>query len=237
MRMSRAVIRPKRSESHSKTMLKPLKKAITGPRDQRLAFRMVGCDMRFEQKRAKCRAQGQGHCAGNDGGRSDGHGELTEELTGNAGDEGRWNEHGAKGQGDRDQRAADLVHGAMRGFARGHAEAQIALDVFHDDDGVVDHDADGKHKAEERQIVQRKTERREDREGADQRDRDGDDRNDGGAPGLQKQNHDEDHERDGFEDRRHDLVDRLRDEDRRIVDDVNISARPEIAATCSPCWL
>ena len=50
----------------------------------------------------------------------------------------------------------------------------IALDVLDDDDGVVDHDADRQHQAEQRQIVEREAERRHQEEGADQRHRDGD---------------------------------------------------------------
>ena len=52
-------------------------------------------------------------------------------------------------------RRADLVHGLVRRVARRHAEADVALDVLHHDDRVVDHDADGQHHAEQRQRVQR----------------------------------------------------------------------------------
>src|SRR5882724_11868807 len=80
--------------------------------------------------------------------------------------------------------------------SRGPRPAQIALDVLHHHDGVVHHDADRKDQAEQRQIVEREAERRHDEEGADQRYRDGNDRNDGGAPGLQEQ---DDHEHDQHE--------------------------------------
>ena len=40
-----------------------------------------------------------------------------------------------------------------------HASLEIALDILHHDDGVVDHDADRKHETEQRQIVQRNAER------------------------------------------------------------------------------
>ena len=49
--------------------------------------------------------------------------------------------------------------------------ADVALDVLHHDDGVVHHDADGEHQAEQGQIVEREAERREHGEGADQRHR------------------------------------------------------------------
>ena len=38
----------------------------------------------------------------------------------------------------------------------------VALDVLDHDDGVVDHDADGQHQAEQRQVVEREAERRHD---------------------------------------------------------------------------
>ena len=46
----------------------------------------------------------------------------------------------------------------MRGVARMQARLDIALDILHHHDGVVDHDADGEHQAEQRQRVDRKAE-------------------------------------------------------------------------------
>ena len=89
-------------------------------------------------------------------------------------------------------RRPDLVHGAMRRVARRQAVGDVALDVLDHDDGVVDHDADGQHQAEQRQGVEREAERRHDGEGADQRHRDRDQRDDGGAPVLQEDEHDDD---------------------------------------------
>ncbi len=42
---------------------------------------------------------------------------------------------------------------------RTHPALEIALDILHDDDGVVDDDADRQHQPEQRQIVQRNAER------------------------------------------------------------------------------
>ena len=38
------------------------------------------------------------------------------------------------------------------------ARLDVALDILHHDDGVVDHDADGQHQAEQRQRVDREAE-------------------------------------------------------------------------------
>jgi hypothetical protein len=59
------------------------------------------------------------------------------------------------------------------------------LDILHHHDGVVDHDADREHEAEQSEIVDGEAERRHHRKGADQRHRDRDDRNDRGPPALQ----------------------------------------------------
>ena len=89
-----------------------------------------------------------------------------------------------------------------------HALAQIALDVLDDDDGIVDDDADGQHEAEQRKRVERDAHRRHDREGPDQRHGNGDDRDDRGAPSLQEQDDDHDHEQHRFKKRLHHGIDR-----------------------------
>ena len=75
-------------------------------------------------------------------------------------------------------------------------ERDVALDVLDHDDRVVDDDADGQHHAEQRQRVEGEAERRHDRAGADQRDGDGDDRDERRAPALQEDQDDEDDEND-----------------------------------------
>ena len=176
--------------------------------------------MRLEQERAERGAQCQRHDQRDHRRRGDGDGELTEELAEDAGQEGRGNEHRRQNERDGDQRAADLLHGAIGRVARTQALADVALDVLDHDDGVVDHDADGEHETEQREIVQREAEGRQHGEGADQRHRDGDDGDDRGAPGLQEQ---DDHHHDEDDCLEHGLdhgLDGLRDEDGRVVDDV-----------------
>ena len=109
----------------------------------------------------------------------------------------------------------------------------IALDVLDHDDGVVDHDADGQHQAEQGQHVEREAEGVEHGEGADQRHRDGHDRHDRGAPGLQEDEDDDDDQHHRLEDRLVDLVDRFRDELGRVVDDLVGEPRREILGLSS----
>ena len=77
----------------------------------------------------------------------------------------------------------------------------VALHTFHDDDGVVHHQADGQHQPEHRKRIDGEAEQREEDKGSNQRDRHGQQRNQRGAPVLQKEidhqdhQHDRDHER------------------------------------------
>ena len=65
-------------------------------------------------------------------------------------------EHRAEHQRDGQDRAGDLLHRLDRGRPRVQAGRDQPLDVLQHDDGVVDHDADGQHQAEQRQVVELK---------------------------------------------------------------------------------
>ena len=62
------------------------------------------------------------------------------------------------------------------------------------------------------------------REGADQRHRDGDERDDRRAPRLEEDDHHHDDQEDGLEQRHHDRADRLANVNRRVVDDAILDA-------------
>ena len=95
----------------------------------------------------------------------------------------------------------------------------VALHVLHHHDGVVDHDADRQHEPEQRQIVQRESEHRHQEERPDQRYRNRDQRNDGGAPSLQEQDDHQHDQQNGLADGLLHRVDRLLDELGRVIDD------------------
>ncbi len=115
----------------------------------------------------------------------------------------------------------------MRGLSSRHAFAQLALDILDHDDCVVDHDADGEHKSEQRQHVDGEAEALHHREGADERYGYGDERDDRRAPRLQEQQHDDDDEEDGLDDRQVELGDRGLDELGRVIDDAILEALGE----------
>src|SRR5258708_12674463 len=83
----------------------------------------------------------------------------------------------------------------------------MMLLCHNDDDGIVDDQANGKHKAEERESVNGETERRENDEGADERDRNGEQRNERGAPALKKNEDDEYDQAKRFKKRQQDFLD------------------------------
>ena len=128
-------------------------------------------------------------------------------------------EHRGQDQRDRDDRARTSSIALERGLARRHALLDVVLDRLDDDDRVVDDEADGEHEAEERQRVDREAEQREHGERADERHRHGDQRDQRRAPVLQEEEHDEDDEHDGLEERVHDLADALGDRQRRVERD------------------
>ena len=66
-----------------------------------------------------------------------------------------------------------------------------SLDVLDHDDRVVHHDADREHQRQQRDRVGRITKRKQNGETSDQADRNGNDRNDGGAQIAEKQEHDD----------------------------------------------
>src|SRR5208337_166550 len=127
---------------------------------------------------------------GGDGNREgDGQCELAEQNARGAGKEGYGREDGA----------GDFLHGVGRGFdGIGLAFLQMALDVFDDDDGVVDYEARGERDAEQGQGVDGEAEQLDESERADERDWDGDRGDDGGAPVFEENEDDKDDEEDGL---------------------------------------
>ncbi|MCY1223649.1 hypothetical protein D9M72_357850 [compost metagenome] len=182
----------------------------------------------LQQHGGQGRRQGQGVEGRNHRGDGDGQGELLEELTGEAGDEGGRHEHGAQHQGGGDDRAGHFLHGLAGGLDGRSAEADVPFDVFDHHDGVVHHDADGQHQAEQRQGVEGEAEQVHHCEGADQRYRHGRQRDDRGTPGLQEQDHHQHHQHDGFEQGVDHRFDGAAHEDCRVIDDFVVHALGEL---------
>ena len=84
-------------------------------------------------------------------------------------------------------------------------------------DGIVHHDADCEHQAEERQHVEREPESAHDGERTDEGDRDRHGGHEGRPPVLEEDEEHEKHQRGGLEQGDEYLLDGFVDEDRRVV--------------------
>src|SRR6266478_9530886 len=73
----------------------------------------------------------------------------------------------------------------------------MALDVFDNDDGVIDHQSGGERNSEQRQRVDGEAEQLDERECANERDRNRDRGDDGGAPVFKENKDDQNDEEDG----------------------------------------
>ena len=103
----------------------------------------------------------------------------------------------------------------------------MMLHGLDDHDCVVHHDADRQDQPEQRQVVEAKAHRRHHGEGADDGHRHGHQRDDGRPPALEEQQDDHGHEDDRVDQGPADLVDRLANERRGVVDDGVIEPRRE----------
>jgi hypothetical protein len=83
-------------------------------------------------------------------------------------------------------------------------------------DGVVDHDTEGEHHAEQRQRVDGEAQQREGPKGANERYRHGQHGDQCGAPALQEQEHHDQHQHQRLEEGVHHLLERRLDEHRVV---------------------
>ena len=154
--------------------------------------------------------------------------ELLIEPAGRAGEERDGHEHGDEHERRRHHRAEHLAHRlAGRLERRAPVLVYVPLDVLDDHDRIVDDDAGRERDAEESQGIDREAEQIDEGEGADERHRDRDGRDDRRAPVLQEEEHHEHDERNRLEQRLEHLADRVGD-DRRVVEgDLVLEARRE----------
>ena len=181
----------------------------------------------FEDRDGARRGERHGVDGGDDHRGGDRQRELAEELAGDAGEECAGQEHADQHQRDGENRPGDFVHRFDGGGFGIVAFGDPAFDVFQHHDGVVDHDADGQHQAEQREVVQVEAQQGHDGERADQRDGHVDHRQDHRLPILQEEQHDDGDENDGVAQGFEHFHDRLFDEGSRVVDDFVVEAAGE----------
>ena len=147
----------------------------------------------LEPQGALGRLQGQGIDGADDGSGGDDQGELAEDLAGDAGQESRREKDRDQGQGDAHDGADQLAHGLHGRMLGRQAFFDVIGAAFHDDDGIVDHDADGQDQGEHGHEVDGEAQGQHGDKGADDRHRDGRGRDEQGPEVLQKEH---DHQED-----------------------------------------
>src|SRR4029077_6594156 len=146
-----------------------------------------------DQLGAHHRHQRQRDNGGNDDGDRKRDGEFVEQPADHRAHEQQRDQHRDQRDGQRNDGEADLLGAAQRRVERRHAAFDEARDVLDHHDGVVDDEAGGDGQRHQRQIVEAEAEQVHHAEGADQRQRHREARNDGARQRAQKyENHDYD---------------------------------------------
>ena len=154
-----------------------------------------------QQQGAQRRGERQRVERGNEHGNGDGHGKLLEERACNARQQQGGQEHRRQHQGDGDDGTGYFLHGGESRLAGREAALHVGFHGFHHNHGVIHHQADGQHHAQEADGIQREAQERKQREGGDDGNRNGDGRNQRGAPALQEDEHHQNHQQEGFHQR------------------------------------
>ncbi len=89
--------------------------------------------------------------------------------------------------------SGDLLHRLDGGVMRRHALLDVVFHRLHHHDGIVHHQPDGQHQSKKRKGIDGEPQHGEDHEGPNQRDRNGEQRDERGPPTLEE---DVDHEND-----------------------------------------
>ena len=179
-----------------------------------------------QQHHAQAGCQRQRHHTGDHHGNRNRHRELAIQFPRQATQKSDGHKHRRQCQHDGHHRASHLVHGLHRRVMCADAFlAHNALDVFQHHDGIINHNADGEHHAKQRQCVDRVPQQHQPGESADQRYRHRHERNQRGAPILQKHKHHQEHQRHGLGQRLHHLAYRHFDKARSVVHHVMLKAR------------
>ena len=150
-------------------------------------------------------------------------------MTAQAADKRDRDKYRTQGERNRDDRPRHFLHRTARGSDRIETKFNIPLDVFDHHDRIVHHDTNRENHAEQGQGVDRETGGQHHCKRADDGHWHGDQRDNRRAPGLEKNDYDHDHQRDGFKQGRDHGLDRFFDEARWVVDDLVIQAFRKIA--------
>jgi hypothetical protein len=188
--------------------------------------RMLG--LVLEQQRAHHGRQREGDEARHEHGAGECQRKLDEEAPRAAGGERERREDRRQGERHRDHRERDLLRALHRRLLARHALLHVPEDVLQHDDRVVHDEADREHHRKERERVDGEAEEVHERERADQRDRDGDDRDDRRAEARRKKKITSTTSRIASAMVWNTEADRPLDEHRRVVRDDELHARRQV---------
>ena len=155
--------------------------------------------------------------------------ELVVELSGDAGHQCGGDKHCEQHGTSRNNRTADLLHRHFScEFRIFNTTFKLPVNIFDNDDRVIDDQADREHESEQRERVDGESEDRHHRERADDRHWNRDHRNERGAEGLQEHvDRDEDQDA-GFDEGLDEIIKRRLHKLRRVVGDLVLKVGREL---------
>ena len=175
-----------------------------------------------QEAAAQHRGERERNEAGDEDRNRDGHGKLVQQPAEHAAHEQHGDEHRGERQRHGENGEADLPRSVEGRLERALAHFEVAYDVFQHHNGVVHDKADRKRERHQRQVVHRVTEQVHDGEGADNRKRQRETRDDRGRKVAQKEKDDHHHQRDGEIKRELDVAYRASDGQGPVVDRVQV---------------
>ena len=185
--------------------------------------------MRFQEDGTQCRRQCQRvQCREGD---RDGHcnTELTVERTGRTSHETYRDKHGHHDQCNGNQCTAQFTHGINRSLTRRFISlVQLGMDTFDHNDGIIDHNRNGKHHGRQCQQVHTKADQFQHKEGSNQRHRNGNGRNQGRTHILQEYVYYDEHQDKGLDQCLDYFVDRSVKEVVGILSHIDLQSRRQV---------
>ena len=162
----------------------------------------------FQQVRAHHRRRGQRDDHRHEDGRRKSDGKLAEETANDSTHHQKRDENGDERNADGEDGVSDFLRALQRRGEGLHSIFEMAGNVFHHHDGIVDHKSRGDCQCHQREVVETVVEQIHHCERTNQRDRHRNGGNERGTAIAQKNKHDNDDESDGNDQRALDVADR-----------------------------
>ena len=100
----------------------------------------------------------------------------------------------------------------------------MALDIFHHDDGIIDHNSHAQHDGQEGEQIDGEAKNLHEKNGSNERNRNGNHRHEHGTQGAQEKKNDDYDDEEGLAERLYDLLDRVFDINGAVVGDTCLEA-------------